>query len=255
MYLFEDRWQGGENLQAGPQVLAGLWLSETTQGLLGGFEEEIDRFAAVSALGEVCRELGGPVACLSAEAGFELADSRIYLEDSDAPLDTTLINPLDFLQAYVHVTVPDAFAEGANLQLRAGRQTIDLGGRRLLARNRFRNTINAFSGVSVQWVGPRQDVARAFVTVPVQRRPTLLEALAGNAMEPDSELSSSIFWGLFYGSRPRADALRADLANPEAFSTFFVKFMRESGLAHLELQLELLEELRQRVQARLRAKV
>ena len=143
-------------------------------------------------------------------AGFELADSRIYLEDSDAPLDTTLINPLDFLQAYVHVTVPDAFAEGADLQLRAGRQTIDLGGRRLLARNRFRNTINAFSGVSVQWVGPRQDVARAFVTVPVQRRPTLLEALAGNDMEPDSELSSSIFWGLFYGSRPRADALRGE---------------------------------------------
>jgi DNA-binding PadR family transcriptional regulator len=41
--------------------------------------------------------------------------------------------------------------------------------------------------------------------------------------------------------------IRAVLADPTAFSTFFVKFMRESGAAHLELQIELLTELRERV--------
>jgi DNA-binding PadR family transcriptional regulator len=44
-----------------------------------------------------------------------------------------------------------------------------------------------------------------------------------------------------------ANALRADLANPNAFSTFFVRFMRESGIAHAELQAELLSELRERL--------
>lgn len=45
--------------------------------------------------------------------------------------------------------------------------------------------------------------------------------------------------------------LRSELANPHAFSTFFVRFMRESGLAHAELQIELLEELRARIVERL----
>lgn len=41
--------------------------------------------------------------------------------------------------------------------------------------------------------------------------------------------------------------LEAQLANPQAFSTFFVKFLRESGAAHLKLHAELLQELRQRI--------
>lgn len=52
-------------------------------------------------------------------------------------------------------------------------------------------------------------------------------------------------------ARSNAAQLRADLANPNAFSTFFVKFMRESGVAHHELQIELLEDLRARVESKL----
>lgn len=49
--------------------------------------------------------------------------------------------------------------------------------------------------------------------------------------------------------RAAADATRSELHNPEAFDTFFVRFMRESGLAHAELQLELLQELRAKIAA------
>ncbi len=51
--------------------------------------------------------------------------------------------------------------------------------------------------------------------------------------------------------RAITDQLRADLQNPKAFSTFFVRFMRESALAHFELQMELLEGLRERIRAQL----
>jgi DNA-binding PadR family transcriptional regulator len=51
--------------------------------------------------------------------------------------------------------------------------------------------------------------------------------------------------------RASLDQLRADLANPKAFSTFVVRFMRESGVAQLELRIELLEELRARLQQRI----
>jgi DNA-binding PadR family transcriptional regulator len=54
--------------------------------------------------------------------------------------------------------------------------------------------------------------------------------------------------------RGEATGLRAELDDPRAFSTFFVRFMRESGLAHTELQIELLQELRARVRERLDAR-
>lgn len=53
------------------------------------------------------------------------------------------------------------------------------------------------------------------------------------------------------GARATLDQLRADLANPKAFSTFFVKFLRETGVAHLELQIELHEELLARMRERI----
>jgi len=54
-------------------------------------------------------------------------------------------------------------------------------------------------------------------------------------------------------ARGRAEGLRGELENPKAFSTFFVRFMRESGLAHTELQIELLQELRARVAQKVEA--
>lgn len=48
-------------------------------------------------------------------------------------------------------------------------------------------------------------------------------------------------------ARGSADGLRSALHDPKAFDSFFVRFMRESGLAHAELQVELLQELRARV--------
>lgn len=48
-------------------------------------------------------------------------------------------------------------------------------------------------------------------------------------------------------ARANADALRSALHDPNVFSTFFVRFMRESGLAHTELGIELLEDLRAKV--------
>ncbi|HVP27741.1 MAG TPA: PadR family transcriptional regulator [Myxococcota bacterium] len=43
--------------------------------------------------------------------------------------------------------------------------------------------------------------------------------------------------------------LRADQTNPNAFSSFFVRYMRESGISHSEIQIELMQDLRARVAA------
>src|SRR5690606_21648189 len=76
-------------------------------------------------------------------AGVELRDSRVYASEG-TPLNATLVNPLEILQAYIGL-------EKNGFDVRAGRITIDLGTRRIVARNRFRNTINGFTGVDATW--------------------------------------------------------------------------------------------------------
>ena len=92
--------------------------------------------------------------------GAEMEDSRTYL-NSDTVLNSTVVNPFELLQAYLEYSKPDL--HGGSLLARAGRITMDLGSRRLVARNRFRNTINGFTGLDLDWQGKGEgDLASSF---------------------------------------------------------------------------------------------
>ena len=106
---------------------------------------------------------GGPV-----RVSAELLDSRMLLEDPSRS-DTSLENPLDLLSAFVELRAEELLAVGDELRLRVGRQTLDLGSRRLMARNRYRNTINAFGGVTARY-RRKAFTATGLWLVPVERR-------------------------------------------------------------------------------------
>lgn len=142
--------------------------------------------------------------------GLEIQDSRAYASDS-TPLNTTLVNPLEILQAYVGVRRSGAFAEQDSLEVRAGRLTIDLGTRRVVARNRFRNTINGFTGVDGRWTSPGKHVARAFVAVPVTRLPSDPAGLKDNEIELDEESTDSLLWSGSYSSPTLAFGTQLEL--------------------------------------------
>lgn len=93
---------------------------------------------------------------------IELQDSRIGLDDEGTPTSPNLANPTDVLQAHLSF-------KSANTMVRAGRMTIDAGSRRLFARNRFRNTVNAFDGVDLTWARGIYSV-RGQALAPVVRR-------------------------------------------------------------------------------------
>ena len=137
----------------------------------------------------------------------ELMDSRVYLADDDTPLNTTHVNPVDVLQAYMKTNVTGLFARGAQLRLQLGRQTMDVGSRRFVARNRFRNTINAFTGLDVEWTSPGEEGVRAFVTVPVQRR---VNSIRDNEPQLDIERTETIFWGATFSPRRWPGSIRAE---------------------------------------------
>lgn len=130
-------------------------------------------------------------------AGLELLDSRVYA-NSDTPLNTTHGNPVDVLQAYMGVQTNNFISYGDELNLRAGRLTMDVGSRRLVARNRYRNTINSFTGVDVEWTSPKKHTARFFAVVPVRRRPDDPAAIESNQFKFDKENINAFLAGLFY---------------------------------------------------------
>lgn len=126
----------------------------------------------------------------------EMLDSRVELADSGTPLSGSVVNPLELLQAYVEVPLDNVLGQGSKGFFRGGRITMDMGSRRLVARNRFRNTINGFTGIDWYWQGARKQKLRFFYTMPVQR------LFSGNALDNearfDKEHEEIRFWGTYY---------------------------------------------------------
>ena len=137
--------------------------------------------------------------------GAELLDSRARLDDAGTPLSTGIVNPAELLQAYGALKLKDLFQPGSESEIRAGRITMDLGKRRLVARNRYRNTINGFTGLDFQWQGKDKTKFRAFYVLPVQRR--LSGAIRDQDARIDKEHEEVGLWGLYFspGSTPWGD--------------------------------------------------
>lgn len=132
---------------------------------------------------------------------FEVEDSRQYLADAGTPLSTGFVNALELLQAKVTWEVSDLFVEGSRSRLSAGRMTMDLGSRRLVARNRFRNTINAFTGIDWQWQIDRRQTLWVFYALPVARLPSDRPALLDNNARFDREDFGIAFSGIYYEAK------------------------------------------------------
>lgn len=129
--------------------------------------------------------------------GGEFQDSRAYLNDNTV-LNTGIVNPVELLQAYLNFHHDGVFSDSDAFQLRGGRVTIDLGSRRLLARNAFRNTINAFTGVDSQWSDGNVGKIKLIAVLPVNRLPIDPLELAGNSIDFDEENFDTKFWVLSY---------------------------------------------------------
>ena len=137
--------------------------------------------------------------------GFELQDSRGWLHDDLTPVGTDDVNALEPLQTYIGY-------KSGNLDIQAGRMTMDVGGRRLISRNRMRNTINAFTGVRARWSNPDGIDLDAFLTMPVARLPNNLERdrMLDNEFELDQEHSERVLWGLLVSDLNVSDSFDSE---------------------------------------------
>ncbi|MDA1305146.1 MAG: alginate export family protein [Nitrospirae bacterium] len=118
---------------------------------------------------------------------FEGQDSRVHLDNPGDFVTTAIENEMDILQLFVSATAKNFFGTGLRTDIHIGRLTMDFGHRRLIARNDFRNTTNAFDGVHGQIAQGNVWRVRAFLVEPVLR----------NDMQPDGQSARSVFWGVY----------------------------------------------------------
>ena len=128
---------------------------------------------------------------------IEFADIRQELADKDSILKSRTVNAADFLQANIGYR----FGTQQNTWARLGRFSEDWGSRRLMARNRFRNTINAFDGLVVHHDGDNGVHTRFMATQVVRRLPGDFASLLDNEIESDESSDAQQFYG-FHTSFP-----------------------------------------------------
>ena len=201
---------GGGATAAGSWEGAPSWLSvsgearvryETLEGQFRAGGNGGDQLLALRELLRVEAEAG------RVTLGFELQDSRTYLDDAGTPLSSSFVNPLDFLQAYVRADLSSVFGQEADLTL--GRMTLDIGSRRIVERNSFRNTINAYTGAHLKAGVGQGGRIEAFAATPVLKEPSERAARAVNDLQFDREDGERWFWGVFYAQR--SDCLNATI--------------------------------------------
>ncbi len=132
------------------------------------------------------------------KVGVEVWDVRGYFERTRSSAGTGEINALEPVQAYVGYDLGSALGAGTKSSVTVGRFTQDIGSRRLMARPRFRNTTNSFTGARLEWSNADGDSAIAFWTMPQRRLPDNRSRIQDNAVVLDHEGDDLQFFGAAY---------------------------------------------------------
>ncbi len=138
----------------------------------------------------------------------ELIDARGYFADEGSFLTSAFVNTLEPVQAYIQHRVP--LESDGEFDVQFGRFTMDIGSRRLVGRNVFRTTVNAFAGIRSNWKSSNGDVFTAFYTLPQERLPGDLDSLLDNDFEFDDQDFDQQLWGLFYQSKQLISGLTTE---------------------------------------------
>ena len=187
----------------------------------------------------------------TARIGLEMIDARAMLDDTGTTLDNTVVDSAELLQAYGNFKFANLpGVEGTN-ELKIGRQTLDFGSRRLVARNKFRNTINSFTGLDWKFAARDGWSTEAFVAAPVSRLPTDKPSLLDNDAAWNEEDFGTVFWlvGVRSGALPGGARLEGYVMGLHESDDVFAtrnrdlvtpgfRLLREPAVASFDYQLE-----------------
>ncbi len=127
----------------------------------------------------------------------EFLDARQWGSDSGSGVNNTQVNSADLIQAYLAWSTQNLAYSGYGAEFMIGRQTLNLGSRRLVARNYFRNTINSFEAIKFRLTDYENWQLQAFVSLPVNRYPSASNDILQGGQSFDTADGHTWFSGFF----------------------------------------------------------
>ena len=134
--------------------------------------------------------------------GAELWDSRVFGIDPGGVVGPNEVNTFEMVQAHATLALPDALGKGSTASLQAGRMMLNIGSRRLIAADDYRNTTNGYTGLRADAKLKDGTTATALYVLPQIRLPEDLPSLRRGKVQMDRENFDTQLWGLFV-ARPK----------------------------------------------------
>lgn len=125
--------------------------------------------------------------------GAEIFDSRAWLGKPGSSVSANDVNTLEFVQGYVAVDLAPSI--GTKVTLEAGRFVLNLGSRRLVAADDYRNTTNGYTGVRADLKTREGTSATLIYTLPQIRKPDDQASVLANRFGLDKESFDLRLWG------------------------------------------------------------
>lgn len=127
--------------------------------------------------------------------GAELYDSRVYGGEAGSAVSANDVNALELVQAWVAVDLATPLGTGSSGRLQAGRFMLNLGSRRLVAGDDYRNTTNGFTGLRADLRGRDGTAATLIYVLPQVRLPDDQPSVLDNKVAWDRESFDLVLWG------------------------------------------------------------
>jgi len=139
----------------------------------------------------------------------EMFDSRAYGGNRGTPVTNNEVNALELVQAYVQTKIGGGKSGATSATIRGGRFMLNVGSRRLVSADDYRNTTSGYTGIDAEITAPQGVKASLVYVLPQERRPDRIDALLDNEVAFDRESFDLVLWG---GAVSRARAIGPALA-------------------------------------------
>ncbi|MDP2142198.1 MAG: alginate export family protein [Gammaproteobacteria bacterium] len=184
--------------------------------------------------------------------GLEVLDVRQALADSGSSLSSGIVNTAALQQLYVSARGSDFVQQGSALDVKLGRQSVDIASRRLMSRSGYNTAPVSFTGVTSDFRLSDGKRLQAFYLLPMQNLPGDLPSLLDNRTERDRESETVKLWGMFAELPALTEWLRGDFyyirlnekdtrAQPgtnRRINTFGTRLFRPAALQQFDFEVE-----------------
>ena len=161
-----------------------------------GFRDSDEQLAIRSTL--LAEYRSGPL-----RIGGELFDSRAYLTRPGSAVSANEVNTFELVQAYVGLDLGTVLGQNGKADVQLGRFTLNLGSRRLVAADDYRNTTNGYTGLRADLKTGDRTAATLIYVLPQIRLPDDLPSVLDNRTRFDRESFDLRLWGALV-SKPNA---------------------------------------------------